>query len=391
MTARALSSLLFVMILLMCTPDAPWAAENAPGDHTKVFPTTPVTKADGSRWRIGYVEGGDYNQYPLTLIQIVNGLEKLQWLTLNADIPSGLSGHDLWQWLATHTHSQYLQFVDDAFWHAGNFDADQRAPMRAAIKRRIQARGDIDLIIAMGTWAGQDMRKLGLPVPTIVASSSDPVGSGIVDSAEDSGRRNLHARVVPERFQRQVRLFHEIVPFNSLGIVYENSKAGRSYAAVAAIEQVSRELGFKVVSCYARSTNISTVQAVTNAVDCYRELAQKHVDAVYVTTHRGVTPVSIKAIAQLLEDANIPSFSMNGSSEVKQGILLSLAQAGLSYVGLFQAETMARIFHGAIPRELTQIWVAPPKIALNLATAREIGFDPPVDILLAADEVYQTN
>jgi len=197
--------------------------------------------------------------------------------------------------------------------------------------------------------------------------------------------------VVPERFQRQVRLFHDIVPFDSLGIVYENSKAGRSYAAVAAVEQVGRELGFNVVSCHARSTNISAVQAVTNAVNCYRELAQKHVDAVYVTTHRGVTPVSIKTIAKLLEDANIPSFSMNGSSEVKQGILLSLAQAGLSYVGLFQAETMARIFHGATPRELTQIWVAPPKIALNLATAQEIGFDPPVDILLAADEVYQSN
>ena len=69
--------------------------------------------------------------------------------------------------------------------------------------------------------------------------------------------------------------------------------------------------------------------------------------------------------------------------------LLSLAQADYSYVGLFYAETMARIFNGAKARELSQVWIDPAKIALNLQTARVIGFDPPVDILLAADEVYE--
>ncbi|MDR0441212.1 MAG: ABC transporter substrate-binding protein, partial [Candidatus Accumulibacter sp.] len=39
--------------------------------------------------------------------------------------------------------------------------------------------------------------------------------------------------------------------------------------------------------------------------------------------------------------------------------------------------------------ELNQIRVDLAKIALNLETVRQIGFDPPVDILLAADEVYE--
>ena len=38
----------------------------------------------------------------------------------------------------------------------------------------------------------------------------------------------------------------------------------------------------------------------------------------------------------------------------------------------------------------TQVWVDPAKIALNLETARLIGFEPTVDMLLAADEVYET-
>ncbi len=391
MISRFLFCIAAAISLLAAPPSQAQTAAPTATAHASVFATTPTTKPDGKRWRIGYVESGNYDQYPLTLAQIVQGLQHLEWLHLKTDIPKGISGHDLWVWLASNAQSKYLEFVQDAYWQPGDFDAQKRAPMREAITKRIHDKGDIDLMIAMGTWAGQDMRAIGPPIPTIVASTSDAVAAGISDSAKDSGRDNLHTRVEPERFQRQVRLFHEIVPFKKLGIVYENSAAGRTYAAVDAVEQVSRELGFSVQPCYAVSSSIPTEQAIANAVGCYRKMADERVDAVYVTTHCGVTPDSIKTIAKILEQAKIPSFSMNGSAEVKQGILLSLAQADLSYVGLFQAETIARIFHGAKPRQLSQIWIDPPKIALNLATARVIGFNPPVDILLAADEVYQTD
>ena len=295
----------------------------------------------------------------------------------------------MWQWLAKNTESKWLEFVPDAYWRPGNFDSDQRAPMREAISNRLHGKQDIDLIIAMGTWAGQDLREVGPPVPTVEGSVSDAIAARISDSEDDSGRDNLHVRIEPERYQRQLRLFHEIVEFESMGIVYEDSDEGRSYAALAAAEQVAKERGFRLEHCHAPSTGIELEQAVANAVDCYAELAGRHVGAVYITTHRGVTGESINDIAAILTQARVPSFSMAGSREVQRGILMSIAQADVSHVGLLHAETIARIFNGALPRELSQLWVDPPKIALNLSTAREIGFDPPVDILLAADEVYE--
>ena len=54
----------------------------------------------------------------------------------------------------------------------------------------------------------------------------------------------MHARVQPERYQRQLRLFHEIVGFRKLGLVYEDSPSGRSYAAVDAVRQIAMEKGF---------------------------------------------------------------------------------------------------------------------------------------------------
>ncbi|MCC2597569.1 hypothetical protein LKR43_14630 [Pusillimonas sp. MFBS29] len=386
-----------IITLGLCTTTLPASAAKATAPDatasegaSQLFQTTPIKKADGTRWRIAYVESGEYADYPATLAAVIQGLQRLGWLTLDDDMPEGVSGHDLWIWLGRHTQSTYLELVPDAWWQPGNFDAEQRAPMREAIAARIEQQHDIDLIIAMGTWAGQDLRALGPPVPTIVGSTSDPLAAKISDSATDSGRDNLHTRIEPERYQRQVRLFHEIVPFKELGIVYEDSEAGRSYGAVAAVEQVGQELGFKIRHCHAQSNSMTTEQAIDNALQCYQQLADQNVDAVYVTTHRGVTSTSIRALAQILEKAKIPSFSMAGSRDVKQGILLSLAQADLSYVGLFHAETIARVLNGAKPRQLSQLWVDPPKIALNLGTARIIGFDPPVDILLAADEVYES-
>ncbi|KAA0892949.1 ABC transporter substrate-binding protein [Pusillimonas sp. ANT_WB101] len=389
MISRLIAIIFILMGLCTATLAAQHVSTSEPGIPAQVFKTTPVNKADGSRWRIGYVESGEYSEYPATLAAVIQGLQRLGWLTLDADMPRGLSGHELWIWLSQHTQSKYLELVKDAWWQPGNFDAEQRAPMRQAIAQRIEQKHDIDLIIAMGTWAGQDMRQIGPPVPTIVGSTSDPLAAKIADSAADSGRDNLHTRIEPERYQRQVRLFHEIVPFKELGIVYEDSEAGRTYAAVSAVEQVGRELDFTIRRCHAQSSSISTEAAIDNALKCYQQLADQNVEAVYVTTHRGVTLTSVRSIAHIFEKAKIPSFSMAGSKEVEQGILLSLAQADTTYVGLFHAETIARIFNGAKPRQLSQLWVDPPKIALNLGTARIIGFDPPVDILLAADEVYE--
>lgn len=378
-------------VLLACSYTPARASANAANNpHQQAYATSPKAKADGTRWRIGYVQSGDYADYPLTLVAVVEGLEKLGWLTFEDEIPDGLDGASLWSWLSENSRSDYIEFVPDGRWQPGNFDAEQRPAMRQAILQRINQRGDIDLIIGMGTWAGQDLREIGPPVATIIGSTSDAVASNIADSPQDSGRDNLHTRIEPERYQRQLRLFHDIVGFKNVGVVFEDSEAGRTYAAINAIEQVARERGFTITECHAASSSIALEQAVTNAVDCYRSLAAKRIDAVYVTIHRGVTAQSIGTIAKILEQGRIASFSMAGSRDVEKGILLSLAQANVSYVGLFHAETIARIFNGARPRALSQLWIDPPKIALNLATARAIGFDPPVDILLAADEVYES-
>lgn len=358
------------------------------GDDPLAVPVTP-TPNDGRKWRIGYYEGGQYPDYEVILKAIVRGLVGLGWMQpLEPPSDGDTQPGAYWRYLAANAESDTIEFVADAYYNAGNFDRDKRGPAREAVIERLVGKGDIDLMIAMGTWAGQDLANDRHGTPVVVASTSDPIGAGIVPSATDSGRPHVHAKVEPDRYARQVELFHDIIGFRTLGLVYEDSREGRTFAAVDSIERLAAERGFATVACLAPFNDVPQEHADKAVTDCYREIAGK-ADAAYLTTHRGLNDRTLPQVMALLNEAGLPSFSMLGESEVRRGALMSVAQGNYTYVGHFHAEVIARIFNGARPGDLPQVWLAPAKIALNLKTAERIGYDPPVDILMASDEIYQ--
>lgn len=351
------------------------------------FSTTPTTN-HGKRWRIGYLQGGDYGSYQRSLVAMVEGLVRLGWME---DTPLPLLPNDkdtsvLWKWLATGAKSDYLEFVADG-WYESGWDKKRRKQVKEQVLRRLNNQQDIDLMLALGTWAGQDLANNDHHVPTLVASTTDPLAAGIISSVEDSGYDHIHAKVDPERHKRQVRLFKDIFDFDTLGIVYEKSDEGRGFGAIASVEAVAEELGFKLHSCNAKFNDVSQKEAEANVVRCYAKLAEQ-VDAVYITRHPGVNLANLPRILAPQIVAKKPTFAQGLSDEVEHGVLLSISLADFSYIGDFYAQTLSKIFNGAKPRQLVQRFQNPPKIAINLKTAQQIGYDPSVDILGAADEIY---
>lgn len=378
-------SIVFVLLVLVSftlTHAVAFAADK--GD----FSTAPC-KNNGKKWRIGYYEGGEYNDYQLTLMATIKGLMDIGWIEA-AEIPpqEGIQTKGLWNWLADQAKSDYLEFPKDAYYSA-NWDDALREKMAPEIIARLNQQKDIDLMIAMGTWAGKDIANDKHKIPTVVLSTSDPVAAGIIKSAEDSGYDNVHARVDPTRYERQIQVFNDIIPFNKMGIFYEDTDNGKTYAALEKVEKIAKERGFEIVACHTISDTPDIKIAEESVVKCLKELGEKKVDAIYITKQNGVNPDSLPKLVTILNNYRIPSFSQSGSEEVKRGILLSISLAGFKYNGRFHAETIAKILNGAKPRDLDQVFESPPKIAINLATASIIGYDPPVDVLGAADEIFQ--
>ena len=343
---------------------------------------------NGQKWRIGYYEGGPYSPYQQNLLALLKGLMELGWIE-STEIPpqEGEQTQELWKWLGTVSKSSYIEFVQDAHYSA-EWDEKNQPAMTAAIIERLNKTQDIDLMIVAGTSAGKALANDLHHIPCVIISTTDPLSAGIIKSVEDSGYDHIQARVDPTRYERQVQIFHDIIGFQKLGVAYENSPLGRDAGSIEKVEKIAQELDFEVISCYTQE-NVPDVKVAEESVKrCFEELV-KQVDAIYVTLQNGVNPQSIPNLVNIANTAKIPTFSQEGSQEVQWGVLLSISHASYKYVGQFYAETIAKIFNGAKPRQLNQLFEDPPKIAINLKTAETIGYDPSVDVLGAADEIYQ--
>jgi len=347
----------------------------------------PVKKHGTDKWRVAYLEGGAYYDYQLIFKQILRSLMKRGWIE-NQKIPDEYfkEHRKFWVWVTQNLKTEFLEFLPDGF-YSSDFDQEKRIRVKQHLKDRITTENDIDFIFAMGTWAGQDMADAAMHVPTEVASTSDPIGSGIVKSVDDSGFDHLHAKIEPDRYKKQLKIFYDLVGFKRLGFIMEDSPEGRTYSAYSQIAELSQEAGFKMVICNARFSGVSQADAESNAVTCYKDLSDE-VDAVYVTVHRGVVDGNMAKIVKTLTDNGVPSFSQRGENEVEKGALMSISQANFSYAADFHARAISRIFHGETPGSIPMVWNAPAKITINLETADRIGWFPPYAILKAADRLY---
>lgn len=259
--------------------------------------------------------------------------------------------------------------------------------MKEAIIDRVRNRKDVDMIIAMGTWSGLDMSSENLGIPVFSMSVTDAVTAGIVKSAEDSGKDNVHAQLEPGRFRRQISMFHEIFHFKKLGVPFEDTPEGRNTAAMDEIEQTAKELGIELVLRSAPLDLPDAAQAFSNLKKCVEELS-KESDAIYLT----YTSTPVEKIPELMTpiiEAGIPSFAQAGPQLVEYGVLMSLAQASFADIGQFEAEAIAAVVNGKKPREVNQIFEPELGLAINLKTAMRIGWNPPLEILAAVDEIYQ--
>ncbi|WP_207682542.1 ABC transporter substrate-binding protein [Desulfonema magnum] len=329
---------------------------------------------NGVKWRVGCYEGGEYIDYQKVLIATIRGLMDLGWIE-TTEIPQqeAVQTRNLWNWLATEAKSTYLQFVKDAHYSA-KWDKTIRKKMAVNIINRLNKQKDIDLMFAMGTWAGQDMANTGHKVRTMVMSCSDPVASGIVKSVEDSGYDHVHARVDPFRYERQVWIFHNIIKFKKLGMIYENSPEGRIYTALDKVEGLSKRLGFEIVTCYTQETNTDLETVEQRVKKCFRELGKK-ADAIYVTALLGVNKKTVPDLVKIANFHRIPTFSQTGPEGVSQGFLMTISLLDFKELGKFHATMAAKIMNGAKPRQLPMFVNLPYKWHFNFETAEKIGLD----------------
>ncbi len=392
---KSLVGLLLISILILagCTGSKTETLANAPVATEDVV--KPFKKEGGQVFRIGVIQSGNYFAYNDVLISIRDGLVDLGWAEKvplpdkPADPESPFIRDILKAWSG---NSAFVEFVPEAFVDL-NWTEDVEAP--AAMKALLGDASGVDLVISLGTGAGKFVKKLvvagQVKVPVMVESVSDPIGSGIIVSATDSGSPLVSASFDPDVYDRQIRLFHRVVGFKRLGLIYTDTDTGRAYAALDKVQQAAKDLGFQVIPNTEVLEDPPDPKDIPKAEEAYlaavRSLGTK-VDAIYLAIQAGLTSNSLARVLALAERYKIPTFIMEGPDFVKMGTMLGESNTVQIIEGLYSAKKLTRILSGVAPNTLPQVNAHMPHIALNLAEARRIGFDIPVDVVLGADDVF---
>lgn len=350
----------------------------------------PVTN-QGKPWRIAYCESGEFVNYASTLHALSKGLAEQGWLDAQG-LPYTQGQKDsrtMWDWLARHSGGRYIQFVPDAFYSFEKMSPEERLAAAEKLIQRLNERQDIDMILVMGTQAGQLLANDRHHVPMFVFSSSNAVQAGIIQSAADSGREHVWAHVEPGRYQRQIEIFHDLFAFKKLGMVYDNSPEGRVYAALEDVKKVAAQRGFSITSVFVKDKQNNRETHRREMREAYSALAEEGVDAVYCSLYLDRDVTELSYLFEPLYKKHIPVFAQMGAAEVRNGALLSVYRADFTGFGRFAAQTVAQVFHGAKPGSLPQVFENTPSIVLNLEVAEKVGYNPPFEVLLVTDEIYQ--
>lgn len=373
-------------------PTGPVVDSLRQGSEAVITDVNPFKK-DGKKFKIAVVQSGEYYSYVDVFRGIVEGFATLGWAKESVPLPDseGLTMGAYLQALANSEWSEYLEFPLDLF---VDFDWSDNAAQDRTFLAITQGRSSADAVISLGTFAGRLFAALpDCPVPVLADSISDPINSGIIPSYEDSGKDFLTVRGDPDRYLRQVRLFHDLVQFKRLGLIYRDTEDGRSYAALDDVRKVAAERGFEIVPelrvLDEADTDYNQDRAEALYVEALRRLAPK-VDAIYLAIQGGLTVNSFPRLLEILEAYDLPSFAMEGSVFVSRGALYGVSDSEAASTGIHNAKNLVAFFRGISPRTLPMVFEHLPYIAVNLDAAKRLNYDVPIEIIASSDQIFYT-
>ncbi len=350
------------------------------------MPTEPVLKNGNKKFTIGVVISGEYWEFFDNFKALIEGFTSIGWAR-PIQIPSSISTtKQLISWLSWQNYSDYIEFSEAYF---VNLEwGESAAELEMAQKYFSQDVPEVDAILAYGGMAAKEFyQQESYSVPVFADAITDPFGAGITVSIDDSGRDFFSCKIDPDIYKQQLRLFSKATGMKTIGIVYGDDEYGRIYSAVGDVEEIAKEEGFTII----RNTNVledTTDETVDLYLAALKDVASK-ADAVYIGAGTAVTEYDIMdQIVAILDEAKKPSFALEGSIRVKDGILYSLSSAGMTSSGIYMATKLSHVFYGAVPRKLPQKFESTPFIALNLYTAKKIGYKVPMDVFINSDEIY---
>jgi len=235
----------------------------------------------------------------------------------------------------------------------------------------------VDVIVTSGA-AGIAVKRVTSTIPIVFAVANDPVGDGLVTSlARPGGNVTGLSEQARDLAGKRLGLLREVFPgVRGLAILTDVGYPA-AVREMRDVQTAAHTLGLDVVTL-----EIRHAEDIAPAF----EALTSHSNALYVCAGPLMSANQLQ-INTLALAARLPTIS-NLRENVEAGALMSYG-ANLSDLFRRAAEYVDKILRGAKPGDLPIEQPTKYELAINLKTAKAIGFAVPESVLLRADEVIE--
>jgi ABC-type uncharacterized transport system substrate-binding protein len=246
---------------------------------------------------------------------------------------------------------------------------------------------DIDLVFTIGTHATKRAVKEIKNIPVVYTNLSDPVYAGIVTDWKSSGA-NYTGVETPNHITISIKLIHQLLNFKSLGMIYLAGSPSHD-AAVKQVTALGKELEFKFIykGFPLRDKNKKRYpkEVVRNNIQETLDEVLPQGDVFFVQSSK-----TFQDNFDLFRDAFVKykKPSVGDPVYIKKGIIMGIGRNKIVFGGQC-ADYAVKIINGTNPSDLPMDVGEKFTIDVNLEAGKLVGYDPPVDLLGAADNIYQ--
>ncbi|MEM9385689.1 MAG: TolC family protein [Pseudomonadota bacterium] len=249
------------------------------------------------------------------------------------------------------------------------------AGVRASLRQLLDD-DEVDLIITLGLVASHEAARVErLRKPVIAARVADAALQGFPFEAGASGKANFTYVTSLREVEQDLESFYRISPFEHLTVLVD----------ALTLESIPQLRQRAEATEAAFSVSVDVVPVTDSVADALRRLP-KRTDAVYVTPLHRFSGADMRALADGLIAQRLPSFSLLGRTQVEQGLMLATGGGSddLTRYARRIALMAQRILLGEPAAELGVALPQAERVAINMRSARAIGFLPRWSVLVDA-------
>lgn len=234
-----------------------------------------------------------------------------------------------------------------------------------------------DVVVANGTPAAKTMQQASRTVPIIFIAGSDPVLDGLVVSlAHPSGNLTGFYVFEPSLGAKLLDLLKEIAPNITRVAVLSNPDAKAQASWHASVVTAAQSFAIEVVEAPLRDSN--EIEAAITAWGRERNFGLIVVPDPATNAHR-------KLINELTARHKLPAIHGLRAAAAEGGLM----SYGVNLPNVFRQSGayVDQILKGAKPADLPVFLPTKFELVINLTTAKALGINVPLALMLRADEM----